>query len=418
MKQVISPVARPYRLENRIQPYAWGGRGEAAFIPRLLGIDVVGEEPYAELWIGAHPKAPSLVLLDGGRMPLDRLIEWHPEVILGERVARRFGGQLPFLFKVLSAARPLSIQAHPNKPQARTLHQRDPGHYPDANHKPEIAIALDSLTALAGFKPFEDLFEVVERYSGIREFLGDDLTRRLSAERDSAEADREGAVQQLVTALIRRAVVNPDLLNQAIQRTVLQLQGSDRLREDEKLFIALRRKHRGPDVGLICVFLLNLVHLRAGEGLYIPAGMPHAYIHGNIIECMANSDNVVRVGLTEKFKDADAVLDILAYEPGPVNTIKGCQTQHGVVYPTPVAEFEVDRLFLHGGETYVLECVDGPQILLMLRGQVRIEWNNQNSTGVDCYCKGQSMLVPAVVDRVRLIAEQPAELYRVIVPAE
>jgi mannose-6-phosphate isomerase len=142
-------------MQNPIQNYDWGTRNKEAYIPQLLGIDAKPDTPYGELWLGAHPKAPSMVWVDGELTPLDQWISAHPIEVLGKAVARKFNGQLPFLLKVLSAGEALSIQAHPNKAQAKILHATDPLHYPDDNHKPEIAIALDSLTALVGIKPYD-----------------------------------------------------------------------------------------------------------------------------------------------------------------------------------------------------------------------------------------------------------------------
>lgn len=418
MQQDVRLMARPYRLENGIQHYSWGARGKTAYIPRLLGIDPEDDEPYAELWIGAHPTVPSRVLLDDGRVPLDQLIARYPETILGDAVAARFGGQLPFLFKVLSAAEPLSIQAHPNREQGRLLHQRDPEHYPDGNHKPETAIALDSLTALAGFRPVECLSDVLRRYPGIREFVGAGIAEQLSAAVDAGSVGRREAVQRLVTVLMRRAELEPECLELAVQKTAAQLDKLSDLEEAEVLFVKVLHRYGADDVGVIFVFLLNLVHLTAGEGLYIPAGIPHAYIQGNIVECMANSDNVVRVGLTQKFKDAAALIDILTYDDGPVNILRGRSIAHGTVYPMSASEFELARLSLATGETFVLDSGIGPQVFLMLRGQVLAEWANRESVGADCYEQGQSMLVPADADGVRLTAQQAADMYRVVVPVE
>jgi len=414
-------TARPYRMENGVQPYSWGARGKTAFIPQLLGIDPAGNEPYAELWIGAHPTLPSGVLLDAGRVPLDQLIARCPEMILGEAVAARFGGQLPFLFKVLSAAEPLSIQAHPNKEQGKQLHQRDPEHYPDANHKPEVAIALDSLTALVGFRPLEDLANVLQRYPGIREFVGVAVAEQLSAAADAdatgrRDAARRRAAQCLVTALMNRAELEPECLEQAVQNVAAQLDGVSELDETETLFLDVLRRYGTTDVGVVYVFLLNLVYLEPWQGLYIPAGIPHAYLRGNIVECMANSDNVVRVGLTQKFKDTEALIDILTYDEGPVSILQGRSIAHRTVYPTPAAEFEVAHLSLASGETVVLDSGMGPQVLLLLRGQVLAEWANPEFNGSDHYGQGESMLVPAAADSVRLTARQPVDVVRVVVP--
>ncbi|HEY3342559.1 MAG TPA: mannose-6-phosphate isomerase, class I, partial [Anaerolineae bacterium] len=145
--------ARPYLMHNQVQHYEWGTHDGDAYIPQLLGITPQAGQPYAELWMGAHPKAPSTVVVDGHDIPLDQWIAAHAQELLGHAVAARFDNGLPFLLKVLAAGEALSIQAHPNKAQARLLRASDPAHYPDDNHKPEIAIAIDSLTAVMGIKP-------------------------------------------------------------------------------------------------------------------------------------------------------------------------------------------------------------------------------------------------------------------------
>ncbi len=163
-------LLRPFLLENSIQPYPWGERGKNAYIPRLLGLDVESDDtPFAELWIGAHSSAPSKVILDPDQvMLLSELIDKYPTEILGDSVAEAFNGQLPFLLKVLSAREILSIQMHPNKQQALELHNQDPKNYPDTNHKPEIAIVLDSLTALVGLIDDKELPSVMKRYPELR----------------------------------------------------------------------------------------------------------------------------------------------------------------------------------------------------------------------------------------------------------
>jgi len=136
---------RPYLLNNTIQKYSWGMSGKNAFIPKLLGITLEKNEPSAELWMGGHPSAPSKIYLFDSWINLNDVIRDFPVEILGQKIFEKFGSQLPFLFKVLSAAQPLSIQVHPNKTQAEELNSKDPEHYPDKNHKPEIAIDIDEL---------------------------------------------------------------------------------------------------------------------------------------------------------------------------------------------------------------------------------------------------------------------------------
>ncbi|MBU2508197.1 MAG: mannose-6-phosphate isomerase, class I, partial [Bacteroidetes bacterium] len=148
---------RPYKLINQIQNYSWGTKNGSAFIPKLIGFPPESNISYAELWMGAHKSASSKIIVGDRELFLSDAIEKYPNQILGKSVVEKFGKTLPFLFKVLSAGEPLSIQAHPNKRQARVLHKRDPVNYPDENHKPEIAVAIDKLEALVGFRPLQEI---------------------------------------------------------------------------------------------------------------------------------------------------------------------------------------------------------------------------------------------------------------------
>lgn len=405
---------RPYLLHNRIQPYEWGSRGPGAYIPRLLGSEPEPGRPYAELWIGAHPSAPSQVELGGALMPLPDLIAAAPEAILGPEVVARFGPSLPFLLKVLSAARPLSIQVHPNREQAERLHARDPQHYPDPNHKPEVAIALDGLSALAGFKPFTGILAALEEVPELAALAGHELCRRLRAGRDAAPPAQQALVRDLCGALLEAAAGDAAALGAALARLEQRLQQAGRsLSQHEALFLDLRREHPGPDVGLLTLFLLNLVHLRAGQALYIGAGVPHAYLRGNIVECMAASDNVVRAGLTPKFKDGAALAEVLACELGPACLLEGTEGAGEVVYPTPAAEFQVTRWQLEAGAGRTEAAQGKVQALLVTEGEVRLAWA---ATGAMALRQGQAVLIPACLREYGLTAVRPAQVFRATVP--
>jgi mannose-6-phosphate isomerase len=406
---------RPYPLVNQIQPYAWGTRGDNAFIPRLLGMEPEPGIPYAELWMGAHPNAPSHVVLDGARVSLRQLIAQYPREILGQAVAERFSGRLPFLFKVLSTAESLSIQAHPTKEQARRLHARDPEHYPDDNHKPELAVALDSLTALMGFKPFPGILETLERYPELAGFVGRDIAGRGKSAQRATPQQQRALLQELYTTLVQRSMADEEELVQATGRLAERLRASaDDLREEERLFLELREKYTGADVGLFTLFLLNLVHLEEGQGIFIDADIPHAYLKGNIVECMANSDNVVRAGLTPKFKDVETLVDILTYEMGPPSIIEPDADAVEVTYKTPAREFRVSRLRMQPGKERAESTGGGPAVLLVIQGDVRIGWEG----GEAAFRRGQSVLIPALLEAFRLAAEAPIELFKVIVPSQ
>lgn len=398
-------------MQNPIQPYAWGTRDAEAFIPRLLGIEPQPGAPYAELWMGAHPSAPSTVIVEGQAVALDRWIEAYPEEILGREVAARFNNQLPFLFKVLSAGETLSIQAHPNKAQAEALHARDPEHYPDDNHKPELAVALDSLTALMGIKPYSGIVETFDRYPELVRFVGEEACEALRRAGGATGTEQWLAAQQAFAALVARSVTHERELAQAIDALAARLGDAPAdLREEERLVLDLRIKYPGADVGLLAIFMLNLIRLDAGQGIFIAAGMPHAYVRGNIVECMANSDNVVRVGLTPKFKDAQALVEILGHEPQPLTILDGSDAA-GVVYRTPAREFQVSRRRMHPGEEWI-ERGSGPRIVLVTEGQVQLRWDG----GAETFRRGESILIPAVLDGFAVRAESHVELFKTEVP--
>ena len=405
--------ARPYLLHNRIQPYEWGSRGPGAFIPRLLGIEPEPGQPYAELWIGAHPSAPSQVELCGRLVPLPELIGWEPELVLGPAVAAKFHGSLPFLLKVLSAARPLSIQVHPDRAQAQRLHARDPQHYPDPNHKPEVAIALDGLSALAGFKPFGGILGALERTPELAELAGPVLLRDLAAAATAPPSTQQALVRRLYGALVESASDGEAALLGALERLERRLRGRAHLAEEEALFLDLRREYPGPDIGLLTVFLLNLVHLKAGQGLYIGAGVPHAYLRGNIVECMAASDNVVRAGLTSKFKDAAALAEVLTYELGPAHILEAVPGPGEVVYPTPAAEFQVTRWDLLAGSERGEQDRGSVEVLLVTAGEVLLRWP---AAGEVVLRHGQAVLIPACLAEYKVAARSPAQVFRVTVP--
>ncbi len=420
-------------MQNEIQPYEWGTRGREAFIPRLLGFEPEPGRPYAELWIGAHSKAPSKIMVNGGTVPLDQWIAAHPEEILGQAVVRRFGPRLPFLLKVLSAGEALSIQAHPDKTQAAALHARHPQHYPDDNHKPEIAVALEPLAALVGIKPLAGLLEALELYPELAGFIGQEAAGRLRSEYAAGEAEPSQLSRILFASLLRRSVTHAGELSEAIDHLAVRLRSRrGSFREPEALFLELREKYPGPDVGLFFLFLLNLVHLQEGQAIFTHAGVPHAYLKGNMIECMANSDNVVRVGLTPKFKDAETLVEIMDYEPRPAQIVRAgkekASSLNEVRYSTPSDEFLVTRLRLGPGQEKRRATGGRISFLLLIKGHVQIAWDTAakgdvgaerdagDKGGKDELLPGQSVLLPAILKEYRLKASQPAEVFLAEVP--
>jgi mannose-6-phosphate isomerase len=391
-----------YLMRNPVQNYAWGARGVDAFIPKLLEINPEKELPYAELWMGAHPKAASEIEFEGKWVNLDFLIRKFPNEFLGNKVVSKFGSKLPFLFKVLSASEPLSIQMHPNLEQAKKLNAIDPLNYPDENHKPEIAIAIDYLKALVGFKPIEEIIGVINSYVGFEEVKHEQPIRQLI---DDSEIDQSIKLKDAFSYLIRLASNQPVRFNKIIFQNISQISSKKTKTEVEDLFFSMYEKY-GNDIGLISILFFNYVILKPGEAIYTPAGIPHAYIEGNIIECMANSDNVIRAGLTPKFTDVENLLNLINYEQGNVSKVNTLNTEGGYYYETPDEEFRVTHYELRKGEK-VKFLSESCHILLILKGQVTI-----NNLGEQLnYSKGDVIFLPAILKEVEIISQTESKLY-------
>ncbi len=376
------------RLVNSVRPYAWGS---VTAIPELLGQQPTGR-PQAELWMGAHPGAPSRADRGQGPVPLDELIAADPEAELGAAAVARFGNGLPFLFKVLAAGIPLSVQAHPTLEQARAgfADEQERGipldaphrNYRDANHKPELVCALDEFDGLCGFRRPADaaalmaalevptlgpLIDVLRRGSE-SEALREAFAAILSASPDEA-ADLVGPT---AAAVDRAAAADPD--------------------GPYAPYALITRAFPG-DVGLLAAMLLNHVRLEPGEALYLGAGVPHGYLRGTAVELMANSDNVLRAGLTPKHIDVPELLRVVAFtaadpqvlRPVPVPGAPGEE-----LYPVPIDEFRLSR-FVLDGET---RRVDGntPQILLCTTGTVRLTAADGQALDL---ARGESAFLPA-----------------------
>lgn len=338
------------RLKNPIQPYAWGS---LTAIPRLLGVEPSGE-PQAELWLGAHPSAPSEVVGDG---PLDAVIARAPDALLGAPVVARFGPSLPFLFKVLAAAQPLSLQAHPSLAQARAGFAREEAagvprtaahrNYKDANHKPELLCALGPFHALCGFRRVADSVALLRG-------LGLPLADRL---------EREG-----LAATFAHVMTLPDGERRALAASVAEACAArppEGFEAECAWAVKLAERYPG-DVGLVGALLLNLVTLQEGEALYLPPGNLHAYLEGVGVEIMANSDNVLRGGLTTKHVDVPELLSVLSFEEGPARVLSPTGSPEAV-YETPAAEFRLSRVDVAGPVTLARR---GPEVLLVTRGAV------------------------------------------------
>lgn len=405
------PLApRPYRLHNTIRHYEWGERGPSAFIAKLLGVTDPHPHPYAELWVGAHPSAPSLMELpDGSRRPLFEAIKKWPQEILGFPVMQAFGGSWPFLFKILSAAEPLSIQAHPDAAQARRLHQQDPHHYPDPNPKPEIAVALTPFHAVVGFKPVDAWRDVFRTFPEIASFVDADT---LCAAKDA------DFVRNAFRRMLIKAQKSPEVLARTLEAVAKRISAAPSpLASMADVFHQLMAKYGPTDVGLLVLLFLNPLELSPGQAVFLAPGLPHAYLRGNIVECMTNSDNVIRLGLTPKHKDDEAMAMALDFEPRKISMMTPNQGVH-TVYPVPCDAFEVHRWALAPRAQVSVERSGGPEILFILQGRGRVGWHEKQGPAFMAYDTGQSFLLPSHLPAYNLFAETETLAFTARVPAK
>ncbi|KUH37423.1 MULTISPECIES: mannose-6-phosphate isomerase, class I [Streptomyces] len=370
------------RLSNTVRPYAWGS---TTAIPELLGTAPTGE-PQAEMWMGAHPGAPSRVTRptpDGDReVPLTAVIAADPERELGPATVARFGPRLPFLLKLLAAAAPLSLQVHPDPDRARAGHAAeeragiplDAPHrnYRDGNHKPELICAL---TPFEGFCGFRDPVETAD-------FLAALDVDSLKPYVDLLHAHPEdAALREVLTAVL---TADPEAMAATVTETAA---ACERLGGAHAPYAALAH-HHPRDRGVLAALLLNHVLLQPGEGLYLAAGVPHAYVSGLGVEVMANSDNVLRCGLTPKHVDVPELLRVVRFTAGDPGILRPEASPSGEeVYDTPVDEFRLSRYARPEGAAPVDLTVPTPQILLATAGTPHV--------GDLTLAPGRSVFVPA-----------------------
>jgi mannose-6-phosphate isomerase len=225
------------------------------------------------------------------------------------------------------------------------------------------------------------------------------------------------SLRLLYATIMQRASTHPDVLTRALDQLTRRLRSTPaRLCERERIFLAVREKYTGPDPGLFSILLLNLITLQPGQGLFIPAGVPHAYLEGDIIECMTNSDNVVRAGLTSKYTDVSALLDVLTFEAGPLPILNGKKMGNETTYETPTPEFQVSRWVLPRSACERLVTGGKPEILLAVEGAVTIGWSEGRTRRHMLLAQGQSVVVPACLASYLVEAADDTELFRVTVP--
>jgi mannose-6-phosphate isomerase len=382
-----------YLMKNRVRPYAWGSR---TAIATLLGEPAPSSEPQAELWVGAHPGDPSVLV---GRGSLPDVIGEDPAGVLGPEVAREFDGSLPFLLKLLAADSPLSLQAHPTTAQARAGFDAEEAagvpldaplrNYKDRSHKPELICALTPFEALCGFRPTEVTVRLL-----------DELATPALGDLRSALVERPGepGLREVVTALLEadRARIAPtvDVVAAACRA---RAEASGEFAPEFAMAARLAEFYPG-DPGVLIALLMNRIDLLPGEAVFLPAGNMHAYLSGFGVEIMASSDNVLRGGLTTKHVDVTELSSVVTFAPDQPMLVPAVPVAPGeVAFRTPAPEFALSRIRVDRVGR-VLEHT-GPQILMVVDGSLTL--TDAQGREIEAGA-GSSVFLPARTGPVRV----------------
>lgn len=397
-------------LSPVVQAYAWGSR---TALPELCGTTSPAPHPVAEHWFGAHDSGSSLCPDGQG---LDARIAADPVGELGRQVVAEHGGGLPFLVKLLSAEQALSLQAHPSPDKAREGFAAEDAqgipvdapdrNYRDVNHKPEILVAVTEFHALVGFRPVDRTVTLLDALE----------VPALQPYRDMLHGQPDAAgVRAVFTTFITMPpmvleTVVSDLVDGAVEYLTVSGVGAEWAAEARTVVELAERYPTDP--GVLGALLLNRVALRPGQAVYLGPGQLHAYLRGVGVEVMANSDNVLRGGLTPKHVDVPELMRVLEFSPLADPTVRAQPAGRGIPgevdYPTPEPDFALSRIDLSPGSVPVSYRPDGPEVLLCTSGQARVCENGVYETlGPGC-----AAWVPASTPEVVLDAAEGATVFR------
>ncbi|ROV58414.1 mannose-6-phosphate isomerase, class I [Vibrio ponticus] len=378
-----------FPMTNVIQNYAWGS---TTSVNQLFGIENPNGEPQAEVWMGAHPNGCSMVESQGTTTKLSELIGSDMNAFLSEKVAKRFG-ELPYLFKILAAEKALSIQVHPNKQQAEAGFAREEQqgielsaanrNYKDPNHKPELVYALTSYQAMNGFRATEEI---------IANFTRLDIPELATLLAGLVENQTAQGLSDFFSGLLSLQGENKD---KAL--TALLTYANNSQDPLMALIVELETQYPG-DIGLFVPLTLNIITLEPGQAMFLDAETPHAYIKGTGLEIMANSDNVLRAGLTPKYMDIEELVACTIFEEKPFDTLllEPNVNDEVLEYPIPVEDFKF--AIIPSSTARTIE-IDSAEILLPLDGTMTLTHSNGQSCVIE---KGQSVFIPAYAEHYTL----------------
>jgi mannose-6-phosphate isomerase len=403
-------------LRGATRTYAWGSR---TAIAEFTGRPSPTAHPEAELWFGAHPGDPAWLATPDGETSLLDAVRSDPDGQLGPAVRGRFGDVLPFLVKVLAAEEPLSLQAHPSAEQAVEGYAREDRlgvplnspirNYRDRNHKPELLVALSEFHLLGGFRPAARSVELM------RALAVSDLDPFIALLGGQSDAD---GLRALFTTWITAPQPDLDVLIPAVLDGAVAYvrSGEAEFAAEARTLLELGERYPG-DAGVLAAMLLNRIALAPGEAIFLPAGNLHSYIRGVGMEVMANSDNVLRGGLTPKHVDVPELLRVLDFTPAAEASLRTPTHRDGIelVYDTPALEFATCVLVLDGDDLgHEIDAPsrhDGPQILVCTEGSVVV----RAKSDVVVLDRGYAAWVAADDGPIRLEANAPSKLFRATV---
>jgi mannose-6-phosphate isomerase len=383
--QLLAVNPPVYKLKNSVKNYDWGS---ADWIPALLRQENTSRVPQAELWMGVNPSAPSRAELPGGEAGplLSELINWEKETFLGAEIAEKYGS-LPFLFKILAAEKPLSIQAHPNLRQARDGFEKEnlrdiPLYAPNRNYKdpcdkPEIICALSHFAALCGFRDAREIcfiFEILSMESeGVIKQGFEKLILVLKRQDGTP-------LKNFLSALFSMNNDWLEMLGPFFKKQQDQLERDFQELKNEWALCVYLSGFFPTDHGILAPLYLNIIELSPGEAMYIPAGILHSYIKGLGVELMTDSDNVLRGGLSSKHIDSSELLSVLEFSQFTPEIMKVPNpVPFRFVYNVPAGNFSLS--VMHGVGTAVPYNETGPSILIVTNGRLTINQSTVLETG-------------------------------------
>ncbi|XP_041352490.1 mannose-6-phosphate isomerase-like [Gigantopelta aegis] len=326
--------------------------------------------------MGTHPNGPSVVVIPGKTdQSLSDWIKNNPDS-LGSEPKTYFKGELSFLFKVLSVNTSLSVQAHPHKVHAAQLHEKFPDLYKDSNHKPEMAIALTPFMGLCGFRPIAEVAKFMTEIDEFRVVVGNNNAIKLiAASRSMDMVMHREVMKECFSGMMMQ---DKDIVKRELESLMAKVKSLDTNKGDAEkhvsdVLLKLSKEFPG-DVGAFSIYFLNIITLVPGEAMFLEANLPHAYLSGDCMECMACSDNVVRAGLTFKYVDVHTLVEMLDYTGRSIAKTKFKGLEDGTdirttVFKPPVYEFAVARYEVPAGKNVSLPAMDSASIVILIHGE-------------------------------------------------